>query len=287
MKDNFNATKAILFGTGKTKVILAASVFKKTLLAVNLLLVLYACGAETKETSTKESSETKKTSTKESSEAEKTSTKESSVTEKEAGDSISIPGYKEGMSLYRNCYNELAVESSLGEKFNPKYSATGASLLSTSSKNGVCVIPVGSGSDVALTVKSSEYTKTFNFKVIPTPKPTVFLVDSKGKPLTLKESINMPAAMRVVIKPDEGFARLLPKETIYRLVGGTITQYSGDKAIKILDFSGSSINTGDFQAQKGNSFTVTITGVERLSQSGAIEEIKDLPGAESLSFTIK
>lgn len=122
-------------------------------------------------------------------------------------------------NLYRNCGNDVNIDvPALGDQYNPKISATSATVIpSQKSKKKFRIVPTGKASVV--TVSSITGGKTVkigdvNYKVIKPPKPTINMAVN-GK--TYNGSSMVPKTSRVALRlePDDDFKSALPQDARY------------------------------------------------------------------------
>jgi gliding motility-associated protein GldM len=122
-------------------------------------------------------------------------------------------------NLYANCGNIINVDvPALGEFYNPKFAASSATVLpSTSDKRKVTIVPTGKTcvlSVSSLTNGQNIKIDDITYKVIRPPRPTLDLMVN-GKLFNGATPIPAKAPCKIVVNPDNDFKSALPKDARY------------------------------------------------------------------------
>ncbi|GAB4330608.1 MAG: gliding motility protein GldM [Flammeovirgaceae bacterium] len=180
-------------------------------------------------------------------------------------------------ALYFNCGNELNVQvPSLGENYDPSFTADGAEAIKGAKKGFVTVVP--DKAEVALTVFSGgNKIGTEKFRVKPVPKPEIKLFVA-GKAANLKEGHATTEVRTLGIKavPDGDFASFLPKDARYRVAEWDITLARGKRAIKQFKGTGEQFNANEIasEAKPGDRIVIEVKKVQRMNFKDRVEEVK-------------
>lgn len=124
-------------------------------------------------------------------------------------------------NLYYSCGNTINVDvPALGDLYNPKFTATSATVLpSSSDKRKVTIVPTGRTCVLgvsSLTNGQNIKIDDIKYKVIKPPKPTIELLVN-GKPYNGSAPINKKSQVVVRVKPDSDFLSALPKDARYAI----------------------------------------------------------------------
>lgn len=124
-------------------------------------------------------------------------------------------------NLYYNCGNTINVDvPALGEFYNPKFTATSASVLpSKSDKRKVTIVPTGKKCVLGVSSLTNGQTikiDNITYKVIRPPKPSIELLIG-NKPYNGAAAINKKSTCRVRLKADPDFRAALPKDARYMI----------------------------------------------------------------------
>jgi gliding motility-associated protein GldM len=122
-------------------------------------------------------------------------------------------------NLYANCGNTINVDCpALGEFYNPKFTASEAQVLpSTSDKRVITIVPTGRTCVLgvsSLTNGQNIKIDDIKYKVIKPPRPEIVL-DVLGKEYNGASPIPAKADCKVKIRPDSDFRAALPKDARY------------------------------------------------------------------------
>lgn len=146
-------------------------------------------------------------------------------------------------NLYANCGNTINVDvPALGEFYNPKFAATSATVLpSTSDKKKVTIVPTGKTcvlSVSSLTNGQNIKIDDITYKVIKPPRPSIDLLVS-GKEYNGAAPIPSKSSCKVVVRPDNDFKSALPKDARYMITSiDLLSQRSLGAPSKVASFSG-------------------------------------------------
>ncbi|TAE19365.1 MAG: gliding motility protein GldM [Bacteroidetes bacterium] len=177
--------------------------------------------------------------------------------------------------LYRNCANPLETSvPALGPAYKPAFSVNNGTAVPGAKLGTVTLYPTTLG-DCKLSVSSSgKNVGDAVFRVNPVPPPSVFLGNSTGGEVNIKNPIPPVAGLRIVAKPDETFLNTLPKEAQYRVTGVTCTVFRGGKSVNSVKSSDGGINLAALSTRPGDAVQLTIDNVQRINSRGQIEEVK-------------
>lgn len=182
-------------------------------------------------------------------------------------------------ALYKNCGNELNVQvPALGEAYNPKFTANGASVIPSSKKGIVTIIPTSK--KVKLNVSSGGNpigSETFNVRGVPLPT----LVAKVGRrPANVRdgEPAPGPRALLIDVQPDKDFAAFLPKDARYKATEVVVKLARGKRAVATQTFKTDKLNLSSFaaQAKPGDRYSIEIRTVVRRNFRNA-NEVVDVP----------
>jgi gliding motility-associated protein GldM len=125
-------------------------------------------------------------------------------------------------SLYRNCGNKLSIQvPALGADYQPTFEVEGGQLTSIGGAGNVMIIPTGKNVTVRVKNKGTLIgEEKFGVKLV--PLPAIELVENNR---VINPIDGCPkSAQRIVVrfKPDAGFRELLPTESYYEVVEGSI-----------------------------------------------------------------
>jgi len=180
-------------------------------------------------------------------------------------------------ALYLNCGNELNVQvPALGTEYNPRFEATGASVITGQGKGLVTIVP--QENEVKLNVyNNASLLGTQAFKVRTIPKPDISIT-SKGKPINEKQGMPAPGPRSLEVRAiaDESFKNFLPKDARYKVKQWEVTLARGSNAVKIKKISDQETSISELaaMARPGDRLVIEIKRVERLNFKGEIEAVK-------------
>lgn len=174
--------------------------------------------------------------------------------------------------LYRNCANPLITSvPALGASYEPSYSVSNGQAIPGAKKGEVTIFP-GGGAKCVLSVSSGgKAVGQKEFDVLPVPPPNVALANRSGNPINTENPIPGTVSVQVKAFPDENFARALPKEATYRVVGLEVRQFRGGRAIANNKVNGSDVNLQQYNSRPGDGFQIKVTAVQRVNSRGSIE----------------
>ncbi len=180
-------------------------------------------------------------------------------------------------ALWKNCGNQLNVQvPSLGNNYNPSFSATNATVIPGGSKGEITIIPQKRGK-VVLTVKSNGAligTKTFKVKDIPKPSYEIVIPKSAGN---IVDGVSAKAFRSVTInaKPEPSFAQDVPKDARYRVREVEVKLIRNGDPRKRQVFKKSKISLSSFaaEARKGDIYVFTIKQAVRINFQNKTERV--------------
>jgi len=178
--------------------------------------------------------------------------------------------------LYINCANPLVTSvPALGASYNPSFDVSQGRAIPGSQKGEVTVVPANLGKLTLGVSSGGNKIGSKEFDVIPTPPPTVALFNSAGdKEIPLDKPVPL-GNFQILAQPEPNFYKALPKECSYRVTGVIVTHIRGGAGIGERSYSSGSMNLPkDFDVRKGDALSFKITGVQRASSLGGIEDIK-------------
>ena len=181
-------------------------------------------------------------------------------------------------ALYMNCGNELDIQvPSLGTSYNPSFSSKDASIVKGNKTGLVTVIPKGR-SKVKLTVSnggSALGTEVFDVKKVP---PPTILIASRGKEVDFEKGVvsSSLTTLKVSAKPEENFAREVPKDARYRVNKVNVKLARAGRQVKVKDFTSENIDLRSWRSsfRKGDNLIVKIERVSRRTYQGETERVK-------------
>lgn len=179
-------------------------------------------------------------------------------------------------ALYFNCGNELNIQVPiLGEKYNPSFTANGATIVPGQGKGLVTVIP--KASEVKLNVyNNNNLLGTQTFKVRMLPRPEIHIM-SRGKKINEKQGVAAPGPITLALKAiaDKSLQEFLPKDARYRVAKWEVTLARGSRPIRVKQVRASEVNLNDFTqlARAGDRLIIEVKAVERLNFKNEIETI--------------
>lgn len=143
--------------------------------------------------------------------------------------------------LYRNCANTITVQvPSLGEYYNPVFTATEAQVIPTSSdKRKIVIVPTGKTCDLRASSNVNGLMiplGTLTYQVQDPPLPQLMLTVG-GKNQNKGISVKSSETVTVKIVPDEGFQKNMPKDCRYTVK--TVNVYTLEGGVKKPAFTGS------------------------------------------------
>jgi len=146
-------------------------------------------------------------------------------------------------NLYANCGNTINVDCpALGEFYNPKFTATEAQVLpSSTDKRVITIVPTGKTCVLgvsSLTNGQNIKIDDIKYKVIKPPRPEIVL-EVLGKEYNGATPIPAKADCKVKIRPDNDFRNALPKDSRYVIdVIDLLSARSLGAPTKVASFSG-------------------------------------------------
>lgn len=181
-------------------------------------------------------------------------------------------------ALYMNCGNELDIQvPSLGTAYNPSFASNDAKVVKGSKTGSVTVIPKGR-SKVKLTVSnggSSLGTETFNVKKVPPPN---IEITARGKKVNFEKGIGSSSlsTLKVSAKGEENFAKLLPKDSRYRVNKVNVKLARAGRQVKVKDFTSENLDLRSWRSsfRKGDNLIVKIERVSRRTYQGETERVR-------------
>lgn len=147
-------------------------------------------------------------------------------------------------NLYYNCGNTINVDvPALGEFYNPKFTASSAQILpSSTDKRVVTIVPTGKTCVLgvsSLTNGQNIKIDDINYKVIKPPRPLIVL-EVLGREYNGASPIPSKANCTMKIRPDSDFRAALPKDARYAIDNiDLLSQRSLGAPSKVASFSGS------------------------------------------------
>ncbi|TAE75938.1 MAG: gliding motility protein GldM [Bacteroidetes bacterium] len=175
--------------------------------------------------------------------------------------------------LYRNCANPLETAvPALGASYKPSFSVTNGTAIPGARAGSVTIFP-GAGPSSKLTVTSSgKVAGTADFRIMPVPPPDVFIANTSGGKINVKDPIPMPPTLRIAAKSDETFYNTLPKEANFQVMQFTVTQFRGGRGITNQVVNGSQFSTGSLSTRPGDGIQIQVTSVIRINSRGEKEQ---------------
>ncbi len=150
-------------------------------------------------------------------------------------------------NLYYNCGNIINVDvPALGEFYNPKFTASNAQVLpSSTDKKKITIVPTGKVCVLgvsSLTNGQNIKIDDIRYKVIKPPRPLIVL-EVLGKEYNGARPIPRKANCKVKIRPDSDFRSALPKDARYAIDKiDLLSQRSLGAPSKVASFRGSGKN---------------------------------------------
>ncbi|MCU0438627.1 MAG: gliding motility protein GldM [Raineya sp.] len=175
------------------------------------------------------------------------------------------------IALYEGCGNELKVSvPELGASYNPSYSASGGSVITSGSKNDIIIIPNDGAKECVLSVSSGGSRvgeRKFGVKAVPLARVAVMM---GGTEVDISQGISSRLAnLSIIIKPDPNFAQALPKEANYRADGVSIALKSGGRTVANVSGLGS-LGSLSARAKPGDLYSIKVTDVKRTNFRGSV-----------------
>lgn len=176
--------------------------------------------------------------------------------------------------LYQNCANPLQTSvPALGPAYKPSFGVDNGTHIMGSRLGDVTLFPANKGT-CKLTVSSGgKVVGTTEFRVNPVPPPSVFLGNSSGGEVKIKDPIPPVAGLKIIAKPDETFLNTLPKEANYRVTGVSYVVFRGGKSAGQGRSADGSINLASLNTRPGDAVQITVEGVQRVNSQGKIEQV--------------
>lgn len=146
-------------------------------------------------------------------------------------------------NLYYNCGNTINVDvPALGEFYNPKFTASSATVLpSQSDKRKVTIVPTGKTCVLgvsSLTNGQNIKIDDITYKVIKPPRPNLNIYVN-GKEYNGATPIPGKSSCKLVVDPDNDFKNALPKDARYMVTGiDLLSQRSLGAPTKVATFNG-------------------------------------------------
>jgi hypothetical protein len=162
----------------------------------------------------------------------------------------------------------------LGPNYRPAFSVNNGTAVPGGKQGSVTLYPTTEGICKLSISSSGRNVGTTEFRVNPVPPPSVFLANSAGGAVNIKDPIPPVAGLRVVAKPDETFFNTLPKEANYRVTGVSYTVFRGGRSAAQSRSADGSVNLAAVNTRPGDGVQITIDGVQRINSRGQIEEVK-------------
>lgn len=180
-------------------------------------------------------------------------------------------------ALWKNCGNALNVQvPSLGNSYNPKITASNASVVVGGSKGEVTIIPKTRGK-VVMTVKSGSTligSKTFTVKDIPKPNYDVKIPSAAGN---IVDGVKAKSFRQVTIDAvaEPSFKQDVPKDARYRVREIEVKLIRNGDPRKRQVFKKSKINLASFaaEARKGDLYVFTIKQTVRINFQNKSERV--------------
>lgn len=185
-------------------------------------------------------------------------------------------------ALYLNCGNELNIQvPALGNDYNPKFTADGATVIAGAKKGFVTIIPKAKAVHLGV-YNNNVLLETIPYSVRTIPKPDL-RVTSGGVPINEKDGMPAPGPRTIEVKivPDESFKSFLPKDARYRVVEWEVTLARGSKAVlsqEIKDKEKANLNDFASVARSGDRIVVEIKKVVRTNFKEE-DEVVSLPNS--------
>ena len=179
-------------------------------------------------------------------------------------------------NLYSNCGNTINVDCpALGEFYNPKFTATEAQVLpSSTDKRVITIVPTGKTCVLgvsSLTNGQNIKIDDIKYKVIKPPRPEIVL-EVLGKEYNGASPIPGKADCKVKIRADNDFRNALPKDARYVIDNiDLLSQRSLGAPTKVANFSGNGKDAGaGISCSLGNSLKSDPPGTKIFFKIGTI-----------------
>lgn len=178
-------------------------------------------------------------------------------------------------ALYRNCGNKLNIQvPALGNTYNPRITADGATVIPGGNRGFVTVVPTGP--TVSLKVSSDgNYIgeERYRVKLIPVPNVEVKVNNRKVDPMGVDGLVLRNLSVKAI--PDADFANSMPDDATYRIVEWKVTLARGRNATAPpVTYTTEGVNIGALaqNARTGDKLIIEIKKVKRKNFRGEWEE---------------
>jgi len=195
--------------------------------------------------------------------------------EYEVVDPVLIVVSESKFPLYRKCANPLQTSvPALGPAYKPSFSVDNGQAIPGAKMGDVTIYPTNVGTCKLSVSNNGKNVGLAEFRVNPVPPPSVFLGNSAGSEVKIKDPIPPVAGLRIIAKPDETFYNTLPKEANYRVAAVSYVVFRGGKSAGAGRSGDGSINIGSLNTRPGDAVQITVESVQRVNSKGEIEEVK-------------
>ena len=181
-------------------------------------------------------------------------------------------------ALYRNCGNKLNIDvPALGASYQPVFRGEGT-VIETVPGQKSQVILVPSNPEVKVYVSSGgQSIGSTSFKVRLAPNPSLLLANG-SQPVNIKDGLSKNAlrTLKVIAKPEEGFAKACPSDARYNVSQVEVILKRGRRAIKGPQNMTGALGLADFvsSVQEGDALILDVKSVKRANYKNQVEDAK-------------
>jgi gliding motility-associated protein GldM len=178
--------------------------------------------------------------------------------------------------LYLNAGNELNIQvPALGAAYNPRITATGATVIDGPTKGLVTVVP--NAAKVTLSISSDGTlidTKDFDVSRIPVPKVQA-VINNRPADTRIGMPIAQVRALRMDAIAEENFRSMLPNDARYRVAEFEVTLARRQTAVRTQKFTSNEADLSQLmaQAQAGDRLVIEVKRVQRRNFREATEDV--------------
>jgi gliding motility-associated protein GldM len=178
-------------------------------------------------------------------------------------------------ALYRNCGNKLNIKvPALGNNYNPRFTAEGATITPGANRGMLTVVPTGS--QVFIKVNSDgNYIgqEKYGVRLVPLPTIEIKVNNAIPNPITGVDASTV-RTLTVRAIPDKEFARLLPDDATYIITKVNVRTARGRVGKTPREYPNGNINLSSFGAfTPGERMIIEVLEVKRRTFRGDWEVV--------------
>jgi hypothetical protein len=114
---------------------------------------------------------------------------------------------------------------------------------------------------------------TTSFQVLPAPAPYLNVLDEKYAQIDDNNPIERTTVLKMVLKPDENFLNLMPKEANYRVSKINYALFRNGKKINEGTKPDAELDLKTLNSKSGDVLQITVGQGERISSRGQTEAV--------------